>query len=278
MNDLQLHEQQTIDFVVDGNFVEKLPAILSNIAELKSWAERQTAFDRNAVITEDTVQDAKDRSTALNKVIQSIDKKRKEVKKAYNAPYAVFEKSLNEVVAVLTTARENLWSQALAFEQKIKDEKRATFKDYWETINDGLTCRDYEMVEDNAWLNKGKSYKSVYKEMDELKEKQQSDIAAIYALESDFLVELINDYIRNGKTLSEIIAKNAQLKAAREKIAPVADKNAPKIEVEQKVEEAKASESKQKYTVKFRVEATESQLIALKKFFVENGIEFFPIQ
>ena len=278
MNDLQLHEQQTIDFVVDGNFVEKLPAILSNIAELKSWAERQTAFDRNAVITEDTVQDAKDRSTALNKVIQSIDKKRKEVKKAYNAPYAVFEKSLNEVVAVLTTARENLWSQALAFEQKIKDEKRSTFKDYWETINDGLTCRDYEMVEDNAWLNKGKSYKSVYKEMDELKEKQQSDIAAIYALESDFLVELINDYIRNGKTLSEIIAKNAQLKAAREKIAPVADKNAPKIEVEQKVEEAKASESKQKYTVKFRVEATESQLIALKKFFVENGIEFFPIQ
>lgn len=278
MNDLQLHEQQTIDFVVDGDFVQKLPAILSNIAELKTWAEKQTAFDRNAVITEDTVQDAKDRSTALNKVIQSIDKKRKEVKKAYNAPYAVFEKSLNEVVEVLTSARENLWSQALAFEQKIKDEKHETFKDYWTTINEGLTCRAYEMIEDSAWLNKGKSYKAVYKEMDEIKASQQADISAIYALESDFLVELMNDYLKNGKTLSEIIAKNAQLKAAKEKIAPVAVKNEPKIDVAPKVEEVTASENEQKYTVKFRVEATERQLVALKKFFVENGINYFPIQ
>lgn len=275
MNDLQIHEQKQIDFVVDGNFVEKLPAILSNIEELKQWAMQQTAFDRNAVVTEEDVENAKARSTALNKVIQSIDKKRKEVKKAYNEPYAMFERSLNEVTAVLTEARENLWSQALAFEQKIKDEKRATLKAYWEEINSGLSCREYDLIENATWLNKGKSIKAAKKELDEIKEKQQGEIAAIYALESEYVVELMNDYIKYGKALSEVIAKNSQLKAAKEQYgAHIKQQD----EVAEKVEQVTDRDDKEKYTVKFSVVATQAQLVALKKFFVENGIQYFPIQ
>lgn len=274
MNDLQIHAPKAIDFAVDKTFSEHLPEILSNVEEVKQWALAQTTYDRNAVVTEETLEDAKERATALNKVIQAIDKERKDVKKVYNEPYAIFESKIKEVVKVLTDARENLWSQALEFEKKIKEEKQDTFKKYWEEINEGLTHRLYSTIENPSWLNKGKSYKSVYKEMDELKIQQQNELAAIIALNSEFVVTLINDYL-SGASLATIIAKNGELQKTKAAFVPVQTAQEPQIsENKVLVDDITAQEDQEKYTVNFYVKATRVQLSALKDFFVANGIEF----
>ena len=111
----------TVEFTVQMDFVQKLPHILSNIEKIKSWATARTENDRTLILrTDEDFEKARERCAEINKIIKSIDDKRKEVKKEYTAPLEIFEKSLKETIAILQSARENLWGQVLEAEDRVK--------------------------------------------------------------------------------------------------------------------------------------------------------------
>ena len=119
-------ETRTVEFMVQGDFVKNLPQILSNVQEIKVWAEEQTRLDRSLILqTDEDFDNGRKRCATINKVIQSIEAKRKDVKKAYNEPYEIFEKSLKEVTTVLTEAKDNLWGQITQAENDAKARKEA---------------------------------------------------------------------------------------------------------------------------------------------------------
>ena len=263
------NEIKTVEFNVQ-DFVEKLPKITSNIDEIIAWAKKQTEYDRVAVVTVENLDESKERCTVINKVIESIDKKRKEVKKAYNAPYDVFEKKMKEATAVLSDARANLWNQVIAFEQAEKDEKEQRLKKYYEELivsGDCMTMKIWEKIFNPAWTNRSKSEKSVKAEIEKIYEQQKADVSAIKALGGDFTVELLRMYLEEDRTLGEIIQANNHLQAMKSSVKPEEKKAGPIL----------AEEDEALFRVEFFVEATRVQLSALKQFFAENKIKYGKI-
>lgn len=140
-------EPTPIDFVVLEDFRNNLPEIISNVKDLKAWAEEQTKLDRTLVLSsEEDVTEAKKRCAQINKVIAAIDGKRKEIKKEYMQPYQTFEAAVKECVAVLTTAKDNLWEQVKAIKAAEKAEVKTV------SIAFRVTCTEDELKELKQWL------------------------------------------------------------------------------------------------------------------------------
>lgn len=259
----------TIEFVVKRDFEKNLPQILSNIAEVKEWAAEQTKVDRALILQSDEdFDEARKRCAAINKIIQGIDGNRKDIKKAYNAPYEIFEKSLKEVTAILTEARENLWGQITAAENEQKAKKEAEYFAYYNSLTGAQQWRSWAQIFDKTWLNKGKSDEVIKAEINKIVELQNTDIAAIKSLQSEFTVGLIQ-YYKDGHSLSETIAYNTRLCAEKQALKeemPVA----PKIEPHQE-------ETSEIITVDFRVQCTSEKLKALGEYMKRNNIRYGKI-
>lgn len=145
--DLIPPEPTQINFIVLEDFRNNLPEIISNVNDLKQWAEEQTKLDRTLVLNSDEdAAKAKERCAQINKVIAAIDGKRKSIKKEYMQPYQTFETAVKECVAVLTTAKDNLWEQVKA----IKSAEKAEIKTV--SVAFRVTCTEDELKELKQWL------------------------------------------------------------------------------------------------------------------------------
>lgn len=272
----------TVEFTVQMDFVQKLPQILSNIEKIKSWAAARTENDRTLILrTDEDFEKARERCAEINKIIKSIDDKRKEVKKEYTAPLEIFEKSLKEPIAILQSARENLWGQVLEAENRVKSEKEADYKSYWESISADNPYRTFEQISDRSWLNKGKRKETVYSAMDDAYKAICTDIAAIKGLGSEYEVSLL-EYYRENHSIAQIIAYNARLAAAesRQQAGNGSDKQQIPSENSKPVQNAYESDkgmpddAEESMTMDFRVYATKTQLAKLKEFLNANKIKY----
>ena len=122
-----------VAFRVSPEYEKKLPAAIdSNFEEVKHFIEDQTKKDKMTIVTPETMDAAKNRCALLNRQIKAIEDQRKEVKKNWNAPYAVFEEKCKELVKIITEAKDNLWTQVTEAEAKEKKEKEVQYKAQYE--------------------------------------------------------------------------------------------------------------------------------------------------
>ncbi len=273
---------QAVDFIVQ-NFEKQLPMILSNIEQIKQWAVTQTAHDRQLVLQSDEdFEKGRNRCAEINKQIQLIEAKRKDVKKAYNKPYEIFEKSLKEVVNILQSARENLWRQVTEEEEKFKAKKQEVYRDYF--LKQGCEWLTWEDVFDKRWLNKGTAAATVYKEIESAIKKAEQEVSAIKELKSEFEIALLEKYKRSH-SLSETLLYNSTLMSLSGKYGEVAEKsrygadenengvNSPTT-AQNGNEEAEQSGDEELITVDFRVECSGNQLRELGNYMREKGIKY----
>lgn len=274
------HVTRSIEFTVQEDFMRNLPAIVSNLAEVKIWAEEQTKADRNLVLlSEADFEKAKERSAALNKQIKLIEDKRKEVKKEYNRPYEIFEKAAKDVVSVLTTARENLWGQVKKAEEEQQEQKKKLLRAHWDKLNSETIggYRTFEQVFNLKWVNKSSKLENVLEEMKSLFEASVSDVMAIRSLNSEFEVSLL-EYYKDGHNVSEVVTYNnrlneqKRLKLQREERSRNTQPKEEKVNLTAKNE--CSDEIEEKIRIEFYVECTNEQLSALGRYMRENGIKY----
>lgn len=267
---------QKIEFTVQ-DFADKLPTILSNAQELIQWAKSRTEIDRNLILrTDEDFDQARTRCAQLNKLIELIETKRKEVKRVYIKPYETFESEIKKATAILTEAKNALWGQVQDAEAKIKATKEEAYREYWNTL--GVTWRTWEQVFDKSWLNKTASFEAVKKKIDKIAQDINADADVIRALQSEFVVELL-DYYSSGATLAEVVAKNNAL--VSRKIALETAKGVSSV-CEQTTAEngnlppklAPRDEKEEEMQIDFRIWATASQLKGLKQYLLNNKIKY----
>lgn len=280
----ELEPQKTpkeISFIVKDDFVKNLPQILSNCEELKAWAIETTEQDKTLILSSDEdYQKAEKRCADINRIIKAIETKRKEVKRAYNEPYEVFEGKLKEVVQTLNDARDNLWGQVKAAEEQEKAEKEKGYRKFWENLNSDTLggYRTWEQIFNPKWLNRTTKHEAVENELREIFSLTVSDISAIKALDSEFKIGLI-DYYKQGHSLSEVIAYKTRLDEQNKALAAVTPteqaNTRPAEETPVKTEiSASAEDQEEVIEIDFRVYATKTQLKALKEFLINNGIKY----
>lgn len=269
-----------IEFVVE-DFTKNLPQIISNCESVKIWAVERTQIDRNRVLTTaEDFEDAKARCATYNKIMDAIDAKKKDVKKAYNEPYEKFERAIKETIAVLKDAKDHLWEQVKEAEEKIRADKLDKLQTYWEeTLDHKITqYRTFTAIADTKWLNKGVNFKTAFAEMDKQYQQIENDLTAIHSLNSEFEISLL-EYYKDGHNLGETIAYNGRLqsqKLARETTKAETQANTQNTAEQgaQVQQTAQSDENDEVFSVVFKVEGTKSQLKALSAFMTENGIKF----
>ena len=286
---------KTVEFKVT-EFESKLPAILSNVEAVKQWAILQTEQDRNLVLeTEEDFENGKKRCAEINKQITNIENRRKDVKKAYIAPYEIFEKSIKEVIAVLNEAKTNLWSQVTKAEEKLKAKKELEYKTFFEQQAKANGISDYckwTTIFDKTWLNKGKSKAVVFDEINAKIKIAVDEMNAILSLNSSFEAELLREY-SNGASIASILAINKELYEQQERLEQRKAEIARSKTAEEQNTQARESERAQQQTpltsqttpsdenaeycevtVDFRVITTPQKLKALGEYMRNNGIKY----
>lgn len=199
-------------FTCDLQAVRK-QVITTNFAEVNAWVEELRDQHCNVVVTEDTIQEAKQTRANLRKVQENIRQVRREGRAAALEACAELEENCKDLEAKAEVAVQNYDVQIKAFEARRKEEKAARLKTYFDRENELHNTNTYltwEGVLDPKWLNATASEDAAEKAIDAIITDTVNGIAAIVSLQSPFEVELLDHY-RETHDVTAVLQKNARL-------------------------------------------------------------------
>lgn len=265
-----------------------IKAIEWNHAEIKKEVAEKVSYYANLVYTDDQIKDAKADRAKLNKFVQALEAKRKEVKKQCLAPYEEFEKKMKEIIAIVNEPIQMIDSQVKGYEEQKKAEKLEQIQEYWDRVTSPEHPLTLQRVMNPKWLNATTSMKSIQEEINGILAKYAEDIATLQNL-PEFSFESIEVYkttldlgkaIQEGKRLSDIQKRKMEheaemerqkAEAAQHMIPPAKEEPACETPFEEKPTEPLRE------AICFRAYLTPEDGLALKEFFNSRGIPFEAI-
>lgn len=264
-----------------------LQSIEFNHEELKQELAVRLEKYRGLVYTEDNIKEAKADRANLNKFKDAIETRRKDIKKACLMPYEDFEAKIKEIVAMIDEPIKAIDEQVKSYEQVKKDEKLAAIKQFFmDKVADLEALVSFDKIFNSKWLNATYKETDIQKEITDLLDRVRSDLEALNALETPYLMQLKDFYLKDfdlTATLQEKKRLEEQAVRIAEHEARVQQEKAQQAKPElsrEPVPEPQISQptpaavSPQLLTVDFRVKATREQLVALKQFLNDNRIKY----
>lgn len=221
-----------------------------NRSEIESEVKRITDEYKGLVYTEDTIPDAKKDRAYLRKLINSIEDRRKLVKKKLNEPYDTFEAEVKEVVGIAQNQVDLIDKQIKDYEEQQKKEKEARLREFFrENIGDLAENFPYEKFFDSRYLNVSFSEKKAQEEIKDKIMRVLTDMSTIESLDSKYKLNVKDVYIRT-MDLSKALAENKRLTDLEAKME--ADRK--KREEERQRREAQEAERKRREAEKAEAE------------------------
>lgn len=276
--------------------------IVFNFEELKMTLAERLDHYNHLIITDDSIREGKADRAKLNALVNALDARRKEVKKACLAPYEKFEAQVKELQSLVKVPIAAIDKQLAAYEVQRREEKKAEIEAAWREylaenkVPAGITL---SAISDPKWLNATVSIETIKKTMEERFEQIEKDLAVIAGLPA-FNFEAQETYLDTldlGRAVSEAQRLNAleqkrkewEAEQARRKAAQEAaratetvqptvstpEAQTPTVEAVAPQEEAEPTETV--YALRLELQVTKSQAADLKAFLVERGINHYKI-
>lgn len=239
--DTQLVQKGSLEFRLisptEDGFLQR---IKWNREELeKAVRDRISAYE-NVVYSEENLRQAKADRAELNNLLKAIEERRKKVKDIINAPYAVFEKEIKEVLRLVREPVGMIDEQIKGFENQQREEKKGKIREaYDENIGDLLSVLPFEKLFDTRYLNKSYKLNSAIAEVKSKIEGVKRDLDTIDSLDSKYRLN-VKDYYLKTLDLSKALAENKRLLELEEKL---------EAEKQRKAEEKKHRESEESGSV-----------------------------
>lgn len=278
-----------------------------NHEEIKKEVSEKVEYYKNLVYTDAQIQDAKKDRATLNKFVQALEAKRKEIKKQCLAPYEDFEKKMKEIIAVVNEPIAMIDGQVKEYEKQKREEKLTKISEIFTGIGfpEWVTL---DKIFDGKWSNVSVSLKSIQADMESQKERIENNITTLSKL-PEFAFEAMQVYqttldmnkaISEGQRLSEIQKRKAEYearkaaeKAAAEKaaaakteevathVAPTAPDELPGqmdiTDYHEAMPEKKPDQPTRQWVgFKALLNVTEAQELA--QFFRSRNIKFAPVE
>lgn len=277
----------------DSGFIQKIEW---NFDELKAEITKASEEYAASVYTDDTIRNAKADRAKLNKFVDAMETKRKELKKKVLDPYNQFESEEKQLVAIVQRAINNIDSQVKDYERRQRDEKTTKVREFYEdNIGDLADYLPFDRVFRPEYANQSVTMKSIRESILETIQRVAEGLAILNEVESKFAGDMKEEFLRSydiGAAMAlrnrleaeeqrraEYMAEQEMRKAGRE-AARKAETTRVMQAGQAPKEEAKAPVQQSEepiHTIDFRVHATMEQLNALKAFLKENGIRFEPV-
>lgn len=267
-----------------------IKAIEWNHEEIKKEVAEKVEMYKNLVYTDDQVKDAKADRAKLNKFVQALEAKRKEVKKQCLAPYEDFEKKMKEIVQIVNDPIALIDGQVREYEQKKKDEKQDKILEMF-TESAFPEWVGFERIFEQRWLNASVSLKSIRESMEAKKEQIQKDLDTLrilpeFAFEAEQVymntldiqksVNKAHEMAEIQKRKREYEAEQARKKEERE-IVKGLDGTVYVQDEDKRGFTGYEPKQPQKEWISFKALLTTEDAFALKGFFDSRNIEFKPL-
>ena len=279
--------------VLSPTQAQPLPPVEWNYTEVKKWIEDGIARYKGLVYGETQIAEAKKDRANLNKLIQAIEAKRREMKQLYLSPYQNFEAQANELITMVKEQAGEIDTQVKAYDERRKQEKLEKIKAecYTPMIGNLAKLVPYERLHDPKWLNVTCSASTIGTEMAGKIDRIVSGLDAINKMGlAPEMAERIKGVFLKNFDLAAAIAEKERIEKEQAALA--------KYEAQQR-----AAQEEQKYTppepavpvverhdtdpadekihtgpdtiqLDFRVWVTQEQMLALRNFLKTNNIKY----
>ena len=266
-----------------------LSAVEFNYDELKQGLQENLEKYQNLVFTEETMKEGKDTRAKLNKLKKALNDKRKDIKQQCLEPYNAFETKINELIALVDKPALAIDNQIKAYEEALKEAKKQEIINYFnsKSLFGDLIKIDHPCFWDEKWLNATKKIKDVEFEIDNKITTINEGLKTIDSTfkDSEFKPQMRDVFLKTldiGKALNEKTRLENQKKAEeeykrkQEEIAKQKAEEQKKVEpviVEEEIKEEIKQEEIKKWKT-FSVEVNKEQFIKIRKFLIDNNINY----
>lgn len=249
-----------------------------NHEEIKAEIAEKVAYYKTLVYTDDQIKDAKEDRAELNKMVKSLEDKRKEIKALCLAPYNKFERQMKDLVAVVNEPITLIDKQIKEYEAQKKAEKEQAIRAYYGTLDfNGIT---FEQIFDAKWVNTTTSMTSIEDALSKKAQEIAVDMKTLAdlpeygfeALEMYKQTVDIRQALNEANRLSELAKKKAEATAPVIEVPipePVVVDNTPQDNFIPDFDEI----TDNRVTAIFKIRATPEDIEKVAQFLSINKIE-----
>lgn len=256
--------------------------------ELKKLVADKLKQTKGLVATDESIKATKASRAEVNKLKKAIGDVRKEYKRAWNAPFELFESTLRALEGDCDSASQELKLTIDGFEEMQREERKAKVQELIEEMapNYGVKAEDLPIAD--KWLLKSMSQKTItqeigeqmktltnlYKERDEIVKKcMKNDLAPARYIE---MHKNGMSYIDVANTIeSDLIAKEETADLFKQaKQAEVAEQKAAMVNVgDGRLVDENGEVKHELQLVTFTLKGTKEQLDNVARFCITNGVK-----
>lgn len=249
-----------------------------DFTSLRAELQSRLDFYASLVYTDETIKDAKEDRTTLNKVKKVIEDARKAYKDRCLAPYDALEPDIKSLVDMVEKQRTLIDDTVKEYEARQKAAKEQEIKKYYDrkaVALGNLAERLYPAIFVSKWLN-ASFQKSKYEEEIVLAiDSAAEDLESIRAWKSPFVDTLIELYCQT-RSIDIVKAKQLELEEAAKRASFTINKDIPATANSQtaqfKVSDTASSQSNG--GIVLRVIATQNQLNQITDFMKAIGVQY----
>ena len=267
----------------------ELPKLeIKNYDEILEQAKKDTEKYQKYIVTKATLDEDTKKRAELNKTAKAINDRRLAIEKEISQPIKEFKSKCDAIKNLYEESSSLLDKQIKVFEEQEKQSRKEKIEVIFnENVRELANVLSLDSIFNEKWLNKG-SWKdgkfALEKELLEKIDVIRKDLITIEGLNSEYEIELKNDYLTHFE-LGEVIRKNNKLQEQKQLLNKQKEETKVIIE-EQKQEkievmidnpvEVEEIDPIKTYTLK--ITGTLSQQKALKKFLETNKMKFERVE
>ena len=200
---------------------QKVGKINWNFEELKTALAAEMEKYTGIVYDDDSIADAKNTVAYLRKLKDSVEERRKEVKKECLKPYDDMEKQVKELTQLIDEPINTIAKQVKDYEEeqrkKKKEEILAYMKEAFTELPETVASKLKSKIYDSKWENKSTTKKTWQTAVNTALENTKGDLNILDGIEEDFREDAKKVYEKN-LVLSEALSKVQELRKQKEMI------------------------------------------------------------
>lgn len=272
--------------------MQELKPINFNFEELKKELSLQLDKYKKITYTEETMKEAKEDRSKLNKLSKAINDRKIEIHKEFEKPYTEFEKKIKIILEMINEPLQLIDSQVKEYENKQKEQKKQEIEQYFnEKIGDYKNLINFEQIFIDRWLNTTYKMTTIQTEIDHIFAKTKSDLTVLDGQIKDEAVnKQVKDFyfsnIENASVLSLSLQEGMRIMDTTKKLEELKEKQEIPQNITNNIQND--TESSQNMTkdaenitseqnliqLDFRVWVTKEQMSKLKEFLITNNIKY----
>lgn len=278
------------DLTLENLSVEFKPGTIDfpQAGELKQLVAEKLDQTKGLVATDESIKATKASRAEVNKLKKAIGDVRKEYKRAWNAPFELFETTLRALEGDCDSASQELKLTIDDFEDQQKEERKAKVQALIEEMAPNYGVKSEDLPIADKWLLKSTSQKTIvqeigeqmkvlvnlHKERDEIKKKcMKNDLAPAPYIE---MHENGMSYIDvSNKIEADLIDRENTADLFKQaKQAEVAERKADMVDIgDGRLVDENGEVKHELQQVTFTLKGTKEQLDNVARFCITNGVK-----